>query len=150
MQESTSCVCMCAGMLRNLSSYYFKDAPGLHLVRVAQGLLHAGKGLVTLSPHHADRTLLSPVSLASLLTVRSPAAAHLCTLIAHLVAAHSALSCLLLLDLHFCLRHLALSRCQQCYDSQFVLALKASLRARCACVAHNGAEGRATCLFSLF
>ena len=66
---------VCTGMLRNLSSYYFKDAPGLHLVRVAQGLLHAGKGLVTLSPHHADRTLLSPVSLASLLTVRSPSAA---------------------------------------------------------------------------
>ena len=56
-------------MLRNLSSYYHKDAPGLHLVRVAQGLLHAGKGLVTLSPYHSDRQLLSPLSLASLLTL---------------------------------------------------------------------------------
>jgi 26S proteasome regulatory subunit N1 len=56
-------------MLRNLSSYYQKDAPGLHLVRVAQGLLHLGKGLCTINPYHSDRQLLSAVSLASLLTV---------------------------------------------------------------------------------
>ena len=60
---------MRAGMLRNLSSYYYKDAPGLHLVRVAQGLLHMGKGLTTLSPYHSDRSLLSPRSLAGLLTL---------------------------------------------------------------------------------
>lgn len=56
-------------MLRNLSSYYYKDAAGLHLVRVAQGLLHMGKGLTTLSPYHSDRSLLSPRSLAALLTL---------------------------------------------------------------------------------
>jgi hypothetical protein len=58
-----------AGMLRNLSSYYYKDAPGLHLVRVAQGLLHLGKGLTTIAPYHTDRQLLSSLALASLLTI---------------------------------------------------------------------------------
>jgi 26S proteasome regulatory subunit N1 len=56
-------------MLRNLSSYYGKDAAGLHLVRIAQGLLHMGKGLTTINPYHSDRHLLSPLALASLLTV---------------------------------------------------------------------------------
>lgn len=58
-----------AGMLRNLSSYYYKDSSMLFLVRVAQGLVHLGKGLLTLSPHHTDRQLLSGVGLAGLLTV---------------------------------------------------------------------------------
>lgn len=38
-------------------------------MRIAQGLLHLGKGLVTISPYHSDRQLLSPLALASLLTV---------------------------------------------------------------------------------
>ena len=81
-----------AGMLRNLSSYYYKDASLLfcvmtHLcnyhfgilflrcvknyclipllckcfqVRIAQGLVHLGKGLLTLNPYHSDRFLLAP------------------------------------------------------------------------------------------
>lgn len=61
--------CCATGMLRNLSSYYGKDAQGLHLVRVAQGLLHMGKGLTTINPYHSDRNLLSPLALASLLTL---------------------------------------------------------------------------------
>ena len=56
-------------MLRNLSSYCQKDPPSLHLVRLAQGLLHLGKGLVTINPYHSDRQLLSPLSLAALLTL---------------------------------------------------------------------------------
>lgn len=68
LQHCKSGVCV-AGMLRNLSSYYGKDAAGLHLVRVAQGLLHMGKGLTTINPYHSDRNLLSPLALASLLTV---------------------------------------------------------------------------------
>ncbi|KAJ6734149.1 26S PROTEASOME NON-ATPASE REGULATORY SUBUNIT [Salix purpurea] len=46
-----------AGMLRNLSSYYYKDAPLLFCVRIAQGLVHLGKGLLTLNPYHSDRFL---------------------------------------------------------------------------------------------
>ncbi|KAL2937872.1 26S proteasome non-ATPase regulatory subunit 2-like protein A [Bienertia sinuspersici] len=55
-----------AGMLRNLSSYYYKDASALFCVRIAQGLVHMGKGLLTLNPYHSDRFLLSPTALAGL------------------------------------------------------------------------------------
>ncbi|RZC86510.1 hypothetical protein C5167_030588 [Papaver somniferum] len=56
-----------AGMLRNLSSYYNKDASLLFGVRIAQGLVHMGKGLLTLSPYHSERFLLSPTALAGLI-----------------------------------------------------------------------------------
>ncbi|CAL5414709.1 unnamed protein product [Camellia sinensis] len=49
-----------AGMLRNLSSYYYKEASLLFCVRIAQGLVHLGKGLLTLAPYHSERFLLSP------------------------------------------------------------------------------------------
>ncbi|KAK2663183.1 hypothetical protein Ddye_001757 [Dipteronia dyeriana] len=58
-----------AGMLRNLSSYYYKDANLLFCVRIAQGLVHLGKGLLTLNPFHSDRFLLSPVALAGITTL---------------------------------------------------------------------------------
>ncbi|KAF2283257.1 hypothetical protein GH714_043609 [Hevea brasiliensis] len=58
-----------AGMLRNLSSYYYKDASLLFCVRIAQGLVHLGKGLLTLNPYHSDRFLLSPMALAGLITM---------------------------------------------------------------------------------
>ncbi|PKA58629.1 26S proteasome non-ATPase regulatory subunit 2 1A [Apostasia shenzhenica] len=58
-----------AGMLRNLSSYYYKEAGHLFCVRIAQGLVHLGKGLLTLSPYHSDRFLLSPTALAGIVTV---------------------------------------------------------------------------------
>ena len=48
-----------AGMLRSLSSYYYKEAGMLFLVRVAQGLVHLGKGLLGLAPYHTDGQLLS-------------------------------------------------------------------------------------------
>lgn len=56
-----------AGLLRTLALFYRNDPPQLFVVRLAQGLLHAGKGLVTLSPFHSDRTLLSHVGLAGIL-----------------------------------------------------------------------------------
>ncbi|KAK4577645.1 hypothetical protein RGQ29_027952 [Quercus rubra] len=55
-----------AGMLRNLSSYYYKDASLLFCVRIAQGLVHMGKGLLTLNPFHSERFLLSPTALAGI------------------------------------------------------------------------------------
>ncbi|KAL5212850.1 hypothetical protein ABZP36_023697 [Zizania latifolia] len=58
-----------AGMLRNLSSYYYKEAAHLFCVRIAQGFVHLGKGLLTLSPYHSDRFLLSPMALGGLVTV---------------------------------------------------------------------------------
>ncbi|KAL9061160.1 MAG: hypothetical protein Q9162_000305 [Coniocarpon cinnabarinum] len=58
-----------AMLLRQLASYYSRDANSLFMVRIAQGLLHLGKGTLTLSPFHTDRTILSRVSAAGLLTV---------------------------------------------------------------------------------
>jgi 26S proteasome regulatory subunit N1 len=53
--------------LRQLAVYYAKEPDHLFLVRLAQGLLHMSKGLVTLSPLHSDGQLLSKTSLAGLL-----------------------------------------------------------------------------------
>lgn len=55
--------------LRNLSTYWGKDANTLFVVRLAQGMLHMGKGLMTLSPTYSDRLLTSPTALAGILTV---------------------------------------------------------------------------------
>ena len=56
-----------AVMLRQLAQYHAKDPNNLFMVRIAQGLIHLGKGTMTLSPYHSDRQLLSPVALAGLL-----------------------------------------------------------------------------------
>jgi len=58
-----------AGLLRQLSEFYSKDAGHIFCVRIAQGLLHMGKGLLTLNPYHSDRLLLSGPSVAALLIV---------------------------------------------------------------------------------
>lgn len=51
--------CRLAGILRGLSGYYYKEPTLLFLVRIAQGLVHMGKGLLTLNPYHSDHVLLS-------------------------------------------------------------------------------------------
>ena len=56
-------------MLRNLAVYHTKDANSLFMVRIAQGLLHMGKGTHTLSPQYSDRFLISRASLAGLMIV---------------------------------------------------------------------------------
>jgi 26S proteasome regulatory subunit N1 len=56
-----------AQMLRQLASYYHKDPNCLFMVRVAQGLLHMGKGTLSATPSHSDRNLLSPTALSGLL-----------------------------------------------------------------------------------
>lgn len=48
-----------ANLLRGLSSYYYKEPTALFLVRVAQGLVHMGKGLLTMAPQHSDGQLIS-------------------------------------------------------------------------------------------
>lgn len=48
-----------AGLLRGLGSYYYKEPTMLYLVRIAQGLVHMGKGLLTLNPYHTDNQLAS-------------------------------------------------------------------------------------------
>jgi 26S proteasome regulatory subunit N1 len=57
-----------AAMLRQLSQYHAKDSNNLFMVRIAQGLVHLGKGTMSLSPFHSDRQLMCPVALAGLLS----------------------------------------------------------------------------------
>jgi len=56
------------GMLRALAVFYSKDVH-LFFVRIAQGLLHMGKGTMTINPYHMDRSLMSPVSVGGLLAL---------------------------------------------------------------------------------
>jgi len=58
-----------AGILRQLSSFFAKEANLLFVTRLAQGMLHAGKGLVTIAPLHSDRLLMAPAVVSSLLTL---------------------------------------------------------------------------------
>jgi 26S proteasome regulatory subunit N1 len=59
-----------AGMLRELSGYYAKDQNALFVVRIAQGLLHMGKGTITLDPYHGTSPrLLSGPAIAGILVV---------------------------------------------------------------------------------
>ncbi|KAJ1892050.1 Autophagy protein 7 [Kickxella alabastrina] len=56
-----------AQLLRQLATYYHKDTDILFTVRISQGLLHMGKGTLTVNPYHHDRSLLSHTALAGLL-----------------------------------------------------------------------------------
>ncbi|MCJ1313356.1 proteasome regulatory particle base subunit [Agyrium rufum] len=58
-----------AQLLRQLASYYHRDQNSLFMVRIAQGLVHMGKGTMSLSPFHNDRQILSQVAAAGLLTM---------------------------------------------------------------------------------
>ena len=57
-----------AQLLRHLSSYYQKDPTVMVVVRLAQGLLHMGKGTMTLNPYHSNRQLLCSPAIGGLLT----------------------------------------------------------------------------------
>jgi len=57
-----------AQMLRQLAGYYHKEPDCLFVVRIAQGLVHMGKGTIGLNPFHTDRFLMSPVAVAGLLS----------------------------------------------------------------------------------
>merc|ERR1740139_1406503 len=56
-----------AGLLRQLSEFYSKEASHVFCVRIAQGLLHMGKGLLSLNPMHSDRILTCGPSLGAIL-----------------------------------------------------------------------------------
>ena len=58
-----------AGLLRQLSEFYSKEAGHVFCVRIAQGLLHLGKGLMTLNPYHSDRMLLCGPALGGVLVL---------------------------------------------------------------------------------
>lgn len=58
-----------AGLLRQLAAYYAKDSSALFMVRISQGLIYMGKGLLTLNPCFSDRFLTDPIALGSLMVV---------------------------------------------------------------------------------
>jgi 26S proteasome regulatory subunit N1 len=58
-----------ARMLRALTEYYGKDADHLYMIRIAQGLVHMGKGLLTMKQFHSDRFLMSKVGFSAVITV---------------------------------------------------------------------------------
>lgn len=58
-----------AQMLRQLASYYYKEPDCLFTVRIAQGLVHMGKGTIGINPFFSDRGIMSRTAVAGLLTV---------------------------------------------------------------------------------
>ena len=57
-----------AQMLRQLAVYYQKDANALFMVRQAQGLVHLGKGTLTMNPFHSDKSLMNVAAASALLS----------------------------------------------------------------------------------
>ncbi len=58
-----------AGLLRQLSEFYSKEAGHIFCIRLAKGLLRMGKGLIGLSPFYSDNMLLCGPTLGALLTL---------------------------------------------------------------------------------
>jgi len=58
-----------AGLLRGLSDFYAKEAGHMFCVRVAQGFLHMGKGLVGCNPYHSDQLLMNGPAVGGILAV---------------------------------------------------------------------------------
>jgi len=57
-----------ADILRKLASYYTKEDKTILLIRLAQGLLYMGKGMLSIQPYYNERFLLSKVGMAGLIT----------------------------------------------------------------------------------
>ena len=55
------------GLLRSLAGYYTEEANPLFMVRIAQGLLYMGKGLITLDPVYSHKLLINKRGLAGIL-----------------------------------------------------------------------------------
>lgn len=56
-----------AGLLRNLAGYYSEETNPLFIVRISQGLLHLGKGMLTLNPLCSHNLLINNVGFAGIL-----------------------------------------------------------------------------------
>ena len=56
-----------AGLLRSFASYYNEETNPLFMVRVAQGLLHMGKGIITLDPVYSHKLLINNIGLSGIL-----------------------------------------------------------------------------------
>ncbi|KAK8847370.1 hypothetical protein IAR55_005228 [Kwoniella newhampshirensis] len=58
-----------AQMLRGLAVYYAKEADCFFMVRIAQGLVHMGKGTIGINPYFNDGQVMSRTAVAGLLSV---------------------------------------------------------------------------------
>ncbi|KDQ60190.1 hypothetical protein JAAARDRAFT_711978 [Jaapia argillacea MUCL 33604] len=56
-----------AQLLRQLAGYYQKEPDCLFTVRIAQGLVHMGKGTIGINPFFSDRNIMSRTAVAGLL-----------------------------------------------------------------------------------
>ena len=56
-----------AQMLRQLAGYYHKEPDCLFIVRIAQGLVHMGKGTISINPFFMDRQIMNRTAVAGLL-----------------------------------------------------------------------------------
>ncbi|KAG8746262.1 proteasome regulatory particle base subunit [Ceratobasidium sp. 414] len=56
-----------AQMLRQLAGYYHKEPDCLFMVRIAQGLVHMGKGTLGINPFFGDRSIMCKTAVAGLL-----------------------------------------------------------------------------------
>jgi 26S proteasome regulatory subunit N1 len=55
-----------ANLLRSLAGYYESENDYIYIIKIALGILHAGKGLVGISPFYSDGFLFSKTGYASL------------------------------------------------------------------------------------
>jgi len=55
------------GQMRQLAAYHSQDTNPMMILRMSQGLLHMGKGLMTLNPVYSNNFLINNVALAGLL-----------------------------------------------------------------------------------
>lgn len=58
-----------ASILRSLAEYYARETKILHSVRIAQGLLHSGKGLVSISPLNSHKLITNISALSGIITL---------------------------------------------------------------------------------
>ncbi|KAJ6489805.1 26S proteasome regulatory subunit RPN1 [Mycena sanguinolenta] len=56
-----------AQMLWQLAGYYYKEPDCLFMVWIVQGLVHLGKGMISLNPFYSDRSIMSRPAVAGLL-----------------------------------------------------------------------------------
>lgn len=56
-----------ADLLRKLASYYSKESEILFCIRVSQGFLYMGKGMLSIQPYYSERFLLSKVGMSGVI-----------------------------------------------------------------------------------
>jgi 26S proteasome regulatory subunit N1 len=54
------------GLLRSLAQYYENEDEHIYIIKIALGILHAGKGLIGLNPYYSEDFLYSKTSFAGL------------------------------------------------------------------------------------